>query len=231
MTDLIRIDIEGSKYTVRQKKAGDLEILRYGEPWMSDSIKGSKMILAMAYELEELRELKAKGEAHATKVGAHLDEMALILGAEDGYEDADVLIYANKKLSEAAETYTDRHGTVWTRPTAWAYFAACRALKHHNDMLRSFRPDVQRFRDFTRRIESMRDDMVLTAGSSMAARQLTVKDFKNIMEFFAILESKVPTRSDEEWDEAQRQAKIAMTEDPGSDEELGINSKTLGDTT
>lgn len=231
MTDLIRIDIEGSKYTVRQKKAGDLEILRYGEPWMGDSIKGSKMILAMAYELEELRELKAKGEAHANELNPILEDMAKLLGVKHDVEDADMLRVANHHLTESMQVYVDRHGTVWTKPTAWAYFAACRAIRHHNDMLRSFRPDVQRFRDFTRRIESMRDDMVLTAGSSMAARQLTVKDFKNIMEFFAILESKVPTRSDEEWDEAQRQAKIAMTEDPGSDEELGINSKTLGDTT
>lgn len=31
----------------------------------------------------------------------------------------------NERLSE---TYTDEEGTVWSPPTAWAYFAACRAL-------------------------------------------------------------------------------------------------------
>lgn len=31
----------------------------------------------------------------------------------------------NERLSE---TYTDEDGTVWSPPTAWAYFAACRAL-------------------------------------------------------------------------------------------------------
>ncbi len=29
------------------------------------------------------------------------------------------------------ETHTDENGTVWTVPTAWAYFAACRALEEH----------------------------------------------------------------------------------------------------
>lgn len=29
--------------------------------------------------------------------------------------------------AELAETYTDEHGTVWTRPTAWAYAAVCKA--------------------------------------------------------------------------------------------------------
>lgn len=31
-------------------------------------------------------------------------------------------------LAEADNTYTDAKGTVWLRPTAWAYFAACYAL-------------------------------------------------------------------------------------------------------
>lgn len=221
MTDLIRLELEGGKYTFIQHKGGGIEILRFGEPWLDDP-KGGKMWLSMAYELEELRELKAKGEAHAAELNPILEDMAKLVNVGDKVEDADMLRLANYHLSKAAETYTDRHGTVWERPTAWAYFAACRAIRHGNDVRKAFRPDMQRFRDFTRRIETMHDDMVLTAGSSMAARQLTVKDFKNVMEFFALLEAPVPSQKDNEWDEAQRQAKIAMAEDLGSAEELGL---------
>jgi len=35
---------------------------------------------------------------------------------------------ANTMTSGTDETWTDEHGTVWTRPTAWAYAQACRAL-------------------------------------------------------------------------------------------------------
>lgn len=35
---------------------------------------------------------------------------------------------ARAKLATATETYTDDFGYVWSPPTAWAYFAACRAL-------------------------------------------------------------------------------------------------------
>jgi hypothetical protein len=73
MSDLLNISVDNGKYTIIQREDGSgefwlgqtrsrqrpvLEILRYGEPWMGPlcNIKGSKMILAMAYELELLRE-------------------------------------------------------------------------------------------------------------------------------------------------------------------------------
>ena len=57
MTDLLRVDVDGGKYTVVQKEGGGTSILRYGEPWMGEdgSFAGVNCVLAMAYELEELR--------------------------------------------------------------------------------------------------------------------------------------------------------------------------------
>lgn len=61
MTDLIRIAVDDGKYTIVQDAQGRLSVLRYGEYWLghgSDKeafIPGSKMLIAMACELEELR--------------------------------------------------------------------------------------------------------------------------------------------------------------------------------
>lgn len=55
---LLNIEIDGGKYTLIQNDDGSGEILRYGEKWMSPlcGVNGSKMILAMGYEIERLRE-------------------------------------------------------------------------------------------------------------------------------------------------------------------------------
>jgi hypothetical protein len=57
MADMLRIDVDGGKYTVVQDEKGATHILRYGEPWMGQtgSFPGVNAVLAMAYELEELR--------------------------------------------------------------------------------------------------------------------------------------------------------------------------------
>lgn len=57
MADMLRIDVDGGKYTVVQDEKGATQILRYGEPWMGQtgSFPGVNAVLAMAYELEELR--------------------------------------------------------------------------------------------------------------------------------------------------------------------------------
>lgn len=61
--DLIRIDVDGGKYTIVQPQAGGSYALRYGEPWLSlVDVPGVNMILVMAYELEELRAKTAKLE-------------------------------------------------------------------------------------------------------------------------------------------------------------------------
>jgi hypothetical protein len=56
--DLLRIDIDDGKYTIIQDSSGVTKFLRYGEPWIDSSIPGINMVLAMAYELEELRQMK-----------------------------------------------------------------------------------------------------------------------------------------------------------------------------
>ena len=60
MTDLIRVDIDGGKYTVVQVAGSGTRILRYGEPWIGQDggFPGVNCVLAMAYELEELRALR-----------------------------------------------------------------------------------------------------------------------------------------------------------------------------
>ena len=60
MTDLLRVDVDNGKYTVVQAEGGGTSILRYGEPWMGEgsdlsSFPGVNCVLAMAYELDELR--------------------------------------------------------------------------------------------------------------------------------------------------------------------------------
>jgi hypothetical protein len=58
------VEVDGGKYRIIQGSSGELHIERHGEPWLRSGshvgIVGSKMIIAMACELEELREA-AKG--------------------------------------------------------------------------------------------------------------------------------------------------------------------------
>lgn len=65
MTDLLNISVEDGKYTVIQHQDGSGEILRNNRPWLAPlcDVRGSKMILAFAYELEAARERIAALEA------------------------------------------------------------------------------------------------------------------------------------------------------------------------
>ena len=56
--DLLRLDVDGGKYTVVQPTNGGAYVLRYGEPWLPEMPAGANCWLAMAYELEELRAAK-----------------------------------------------------------------------------------------------------------------------------------------------------------------------------
>lgn len=61
MTDLLRVPVDDGKYTIVQDAQGRLTVLRYGEAWLGHGtdkpgIIGSKMLISMACELEELRE-------------------------------------------------------------------------------------------------------------------------------------------------------------------------------
>jgi NTP pyrophosphatase (non-canonical NTP hydrolase) len=55
MTEHLSINIDGGKYTVTTGDRG-LEIQRYGQPWLvGHSTPAASLIIAMAYELAELR--------------------------------------------------------------------------------------------------------------------------------------------------------------------------------
>lgn len=78
MPERLRIDVDNGKYTIVQPEDGQAYALRYGEPWLSaEQMTGTNMILAMAYELDELR---AKLEQAETSSAVGLD--ALWLPAE-----------------------------------------------------------------------------------------------------------------------------------------------------
>jgi hypothetical protein len=53
--ELLRIDIDGGKYTLVQPRNEQVRIDRYGERWVGPGFPGSNCVLAMGYELEELR--------------------------------------------------------------------------------------------------------------------------------------------------------------------------------
>lgn len=55
----LHLQVQEGKYTVIQDMDGGLRILRYGQEWINDiNLPGTKCILSMGYELEELRKLK-----------------------------------------------------------------------------------------------------------------------------------------------------------------------------
>lgn len=54
--DLIRLDVDGGKYTYVQRADGSIYALRYSGHWIDDlSVPGANMFLSMAYELEDAR--------------------------------------------------------------------------------------------------------------------------------------------------------------------------------
>lgn len=51
---MVKVTVADGKYTIAQDKDGRLSALRYGEMWRD--LIGDNMVLAMAYEIEALRE-------------------------------------------------------------------------------------------------------------------------------------------------------------------------------
>ena len=50
----IRVNVDDAKYTVIQDRDGKLTVLRNGVAWRDET--GDKLILAMAHEIQELRD-------------------------------------------------------------------------------------------------------------------------------------------------------------------------------
>jgi hypothetical protein len=66
--ELLRISVDGGKYTVIQPRHEQVRIERHGEPWMGPGFAGSNAVLALAYELEEAREKLAAVTGAARKL-------------------------------------------------------------------------------------------------------------------------------------------------------------------
>ncbi len=100
MTDRLRVSVAEGKYTIIQPEDGPMFFLRYDAPWSDpgESIRYGNMILAMAYEVDELRtSLEAMRQErdgarvmftrvkHALDVLQNsLDERLIVQEAEDG---------------------------------------------------------------------------------------------------------------------------------------------------
>lgn len=57
---ILKVDVEGGKYTVIQEQGGTLKALRHGEEWRD--LCGDNMVYCLAVELEEAR--KRLNEIH-----------------------------------------------------------------------------------------------------------------------------------------------------------------------
>lgn len=66
--ELLRISVDGGKYTVVQPRHEQVRIERHGERWLGPGFPGSNAVLALGYELEEAREKLATITAAARKL-------------------------------------------------------------------------------------------------------------------------------------------------------------------
>lgn len=74
MTDRLRVEIEGGKYTVIQLENGRVCALRHGEAWRE--LTGDNLVLCLAQEVEHLRKME----------GVRASTMIKALKKEGGYE-------------------------------------------------------------------------------------------------------------------------------------------------
>lgn len=79
-----------------------------------------KTIRGRAIAYVKLKKAHKKLQKDYARVCALLEDSAMRVYTLECERDA--------AKAELHETYTDDTGQVWTRPTAWAYYAACRAL-------------------------------------------------------------------------------------------------------
>ena len=52
----IDVTVDEGKYRFTQSSMGEIKVYRYGELWIDGSFPGINMVIAMACEIEELRE-------------------------------------------------------------------------------------------------------------------------------------------------------------------------------
>lgn len=68
---------------------------------------------------------------------------------EEAQRDAalwlEILHREHAQSLDDGDTYIDDNGTVWSRPTAWAYYASCRALHAQRDETRRLQKIIDTF--------------------------------------------------------------------------------------
>lgn len=82
---MTEIELEKGKYTVLHEDGANFRALRHGEPWRD--LTGDGLVLAMAYEIERLREAVARLSEQIeddTERAARLDAEAFERGDENG---------------------------------------------------------------------------------------------------------------------------------------------------
>lgn len=92
---MLKIPVDGGKYTIEQDDGGTLRLLRYDEPWMTNP-PASKMLVSVAYELGVLRRIVAEA--------VRLDEL---IHVSDGSEHLQALTRRMHDLLAEMEGYTD----------------------------------------------------------------------------------------------------------------------------
>lgn len=98
MTEL-RVTVADGKYTIVMPETGGLHCLRYGEEWRS--LTGDGMVLAMAYEIDDLRDaLRRIQTIHDEKLAT--EWIPVGGGKVPGYPD-DIADACGEHLSEIAE--------------------------------------------------------------------------------------------------------------------------------
>lgn len=70
---LLSVTVAGGKYTVIQDERGHLKALRYGEPWRD--LVGDNLVLALAQEVQELREAIAGSNKALLEAGKTIDQL------------------------------------------------------------------------------------------------------------------------------------------------------------
>lgn len=88
---MIRLDVEGGKYTIVLSDRGCLSVLRNGERWVDDVGPGSKMWIAVVHELDELRKqiVRLRKVEGAAKRAASMLQDGLDGDSVDLHADAD----------------------------------------------------------------------------------------------------------------------------------------------
>lgn len=92
---MLRVNIDGDKYTIEKTDEGQLRVLRYGEPWIN-APAGSNMLISAAYELGTLRRIVAEA--------VRLDELIYV---PNGSELLKGLTRRLHGLLAEMESYTD----------------------------------------------------------------------------------------------------------------------------